>query len=274
MRRKLLAMDIDGTAVRDDYSLGEKSKEAIKLAQQEGHKIVFVSGRRDSDMVSLKDEQWLVDYQILNTGGKILRCKDRKVLHNDLIPPHVCKRLITHCLKQNIQLQIYNGMTWQVTKMTDETLEYAKNVGVIPEIINSLEETDWKYGLEGFMATQDMTDVAAYIDECIPEVYYVSSEPNCIDVMAKGVSKWNGIRLLADMLEICKEDIITVGNYYNDLDMLQHAAVGIAVANAVDDVKKEADFVTEKNNNQDAVAEIITKMLNHDYDVVGEKSNE
>ena len=238
MRRKLLAMDIDGTAVRDDYSLGEKSKEAIKLAQQEGHKIVFVSGRRDSDMVSLKDEQWLVDYQILNTGGKILRCKDRKVLHNDLIPPHVCKRLITHCLKQNIQLQIYNGMTWQVTKMTDETLEYAKNVGVIPEIINSLEETDWKYGLEGFMATQDMTDVAAYIDECIPEVYYVSSEPNCIDVMAKGVSKWNGIRLLADMLEICKEDIITVGNYYNDLDMLQHAAVGISVANAVDDVKK------------------------------------
>ena len=64
------------------------------------------------------------------------------MLHNDLIPPHVCKRLITHCLKQNIQLQIYNGMTWQVTKMTDETLEYAKNVGVIPEIINSLEETD------------------------------------------------------------------------------------------------------------------------------------
>ena len=42
MRRKLLAMDIDGTAVRDDSSLGEKSKEAIKLAQQEGHKIAFV----------------------------------------------------------------------------------------------------------------------------------------------------------------------------------------------------------------------------------------
>ena len=42
----------------------------------------------------------------------------------------------------------------------------------------------------------------------------------------------------------------------------------------MDDVKEEADFVTEKNNNQDAVAEIITKMLNHDYDVVVEKCNE
>ena len=44
MRRKLLAMDIDGTAVRDDYSLGEKSKEAIKLAQQEGIKFYFLCG--------------------------------------------------------------------------------------------------------------------------------------------------------------------------------------------------------------------------------------
>ena len=64
--------------------------------------------------------------------------------------------------------------------------------------------------------------------------------------MAKGVSKWNGIRVLANMLEIRNEDIITVGNYYNDLDMLHHATVGIAVANAVDDVKEEADFVTER----------------------------
>ena len=48
----------------------------------------------------------------------------------------------------------------------------------------------------------------------------------------------------------------------------------LRVCQNVDDVKKEADFVTEKNNNQDAVAEIITKMLNHDYDVVVEKCNE
>lgn len=267
MRRKLLAMDIDGTAVCDDYSLGKKSKEAIRLAQQEGHMIVFVTGRRDIDMLTLAEDQWLVDYQILNTGGKILRCADRAVLSNDLIPPQVCKRLITHCLEQNIQLQICNGLTWQVTKMTDETLEYARDLGVIPEIITSLEETDWKYGLEGFMATQDMEAVAAHIDSSVPEVYYVNSEPDCIDIMRTGVSKWNGIQRLANMLGIDDEDIITVGNYYNDLDMLHHAKVGIAVANAVDAVKEEADFVTESDNNHDAVEEIIIKMLNQEYDV-------
>ena len=59
--------------------------------------------------------------------------------------------------------------------MTDETLEYARDLGVIPEIITSLEETDWEYGLEGFMATQDMKAVAAHIDSSSPEVYYVNS---------------------------------------------------------------------------------------------------
>ena len=117
------------------------------------------------------------------------------------------------------------------------------------------------------MATQDMKAVAAHIDSSVPEVYYVNSEPDCIDIMRTGVSKWNGIQRLANMLGIDDEDIITVGNYYNDLDMLHHAKVGIAVANAVDAVKEEADFVTESDNNHDAVEEIIIKMLNQEYDV-------
>ena len=63
-------MDIDGTAVRDDSSLGEKSKEAIKLAQQEGHKIAFVSGRRDSDMGSLRMNNGLWIIRFLTLGER------------------------------------------------------------------------------------------------------------------------------------------------------------------------------------------------------------
>ena len=51
---------------------------------------------------------WIIRF--LTLGERYYDASDRKVLHNDLIPPHVCKRLITHCLEQNIQLQIYNGM--------------------------------------------------------------------------------------------------------------------------------------------------------------------
>ena len=66
-----------------------------------------------------------------------------------------------------------------------------------------------------------------------------------------------------------------VAETYNDVaTYMQAKNVTLVAKSSGYDVKKEADFVTEKNNNQDAVAEIITKMLNHDYDVVVEKCNE
>lgn len=268
MGRKLLAMDLDGTAVCDDYSMGELTKKALEEAGALGHILAFVTGRRDIDMLTMGEDQWRVDYQILNTGGKILRCSDKAVLYNELIAPDVCKKLICHCLERKLQLQICSGMTWQVTCMTEETLDYAKDVGEIPAVISSLEETDWQEGLEGFMATRDWDSVAAYIDRYLPQLYYVNSEPGCIDIMASGISKWKGVWILAEQLAVPHEDIITVGNYYNDIDMLQHAAVGIAVANSLEPVKAEADFVTQNDNNHDAVAEIISRMLNHEFDVL------
>lgn len=267
MRRKLLAMDLDGTAVCDDYSMGELSKKAIEEARTLGHVIAYVSGRRDIDMLTMGDDQWCVDYQILNNGGKIRRCRDKAVLCNEMIEPEVCRRLIEYCLHNKLQLQIYGSLTWQVTCMTEGTMEYAREVGIIPKVIKSLDETEWKNGLEGFTATSDLEPVSRYMDTFLPQLYYVNSEPGCIDIMAGGVSKWKGVEWLAKHLNIPQEDIIAVGNYYNDIDMLQNAAVGIAVANSLEPVKAKADYVTQNDNNHDAVAEIIDKMLNHEFDI-------
>lgn len=267
MSRKLLALDLDGTAVCDDYSMGEETKKAIAYARSLGHILVFVTGRRDVDMLTMGRDQWCVDYHLLNTGGKIFRCCDKVVLYNELIEPKVCKRLINHCFQQGLQLQIYSGLTWQVTCMTEQTMEYAKAVGVIPKVIHSLEETGWQNGLEGFMASSDWDGVAKFIDAHLPQIYYINSEPGCIDIMASRVSKWNGIVKLAKHLGIRHEDIITVGNYYNDIEMIQYAAVGIAVANSLKPVKEKANYITQKDNNHDAVAEIIFRMLNHEFDI-------
>ncbi|MDD3173549.1 MAG: HAD hydrolase family protein, partial [Herbinix sp.] len=128
MKRKLLAMDVDGTAVRDDYKLGHVSKKAIERARQAGHVIAFVTGRRDIDMLSMGRDGRCVDYLILNNGGKILRCEDEAVLFNDLIDPESCKKLITYCLDNQLQLQICSGLLWKVSCMTESTLEYARSV--------------------------------------------------------------------------------------------------------------------------------------------------
>lgn len=262
MNRKLLAMDLDGTTVRDDYRVGRPSLEAIERAREAEHIIAFVSGRRDIDMLTMnKEEVGCADYLILNNGGKIIRLEDQVVLENELIDTESCRKLIEYCLERDLQLHIVDNLTWQVTKMTEDTMEYAQDVGVIPEIVQSLSTALWKDGVEGFMATSDLEPIRQYIERNLPAMYCVDSEPGCIDIMPSGATKRSGVKKLASLLEVGREDIIAVGNYYNDIDMIKYAGIGVAVANSLPAVKEEADYVTDKDNNNDAVAEIIEKML-------------
>ena len=265
MKQKLLALDLDGTAVNDDYSMSLSSINAIKKAQECGHIVAYVSGRRDVDMLTLGDEKWCVDYQILNNGGKIIRCKDKKIIMNQTIDEETSKKLITFALDNNFQLHVCNGMIWQVTKMTEGTMNYARKVGVIPEVVDSLDKIDY-HAIEGFMATSDLEPIGKYIDENLDNLCYNHSEPGTIDIMRKGVSKWNGVKALADILNIDYKDTITVGNYYNDIEMLENAGTGIAVANSVQEAKDAADYVTKEDNNHDVVKEIVDLMVKGEFD--------
>ncbi len=257
--KKLLAMDLDGTAVGDDYQMGSLTRAAILEIRKRGYVTAFVTGRRDVDMRSMSKENICADYLILNNGGKIIRCKDKEVLYNRKVSRKDCNALIKHCLENHMELHICDGEEWMVNVMTQDTLDYAKELDIFPKSYFTVNEIDCKDGIEGFMSVRDWESVGEYIDRNFKEVVYTLSEPGCIDIMAAGISKWDGIRKLSKLEEIAPEDIIAVGNFYNDIDMIRHAAVGIAVANSPEDVKAIADYVTVRTNNEDAVAEVIEK---------------
>ena len=264
-RRKLLAMDLDGTAVKDDYSMCQSSVSAILKAQEHGHIVCFVTGRRDVDMLSLGEEQYCLDYHILNNGGKIVRCKDREVIVNKTIDNMASKELIEYALDNKLQIHIVNGLIWQVSKMTKGTLDYAKTLGVIPEEFSSIDQISYE-DLEGLMATADLKPIAEYIDNKQLNMSYIYSEPGTIDIMAKNVSKWAGIQELARIENIDIKDVIAVGNYYNDIDMIEKAGTGIAVANSVEEVKQVADYVTKQDNNHKAVQEIVDLIIKGEFE--------
>lgn len=253
----LLAVDLDGTAVGDDYRLKNLDRIAIQKAKEKGFVTAFVTGRRDMDMRSLDKEDYCVEYLVLNNGGKIIRCSDKKVIYNQRIPETECRTLIEYCMKEQLELHICDGSFWAVNIMTDETREYADDIKMIPQRYHNTQDIDMSEGLEGFMALRDFEKIGNYIDTYLSGIIYTLSEPECIDIMADGISKWKGIEIIADVEKIEKENIIAVGNFYNDMDMIKNAAIGIAVANAPEDVKKVADYVTERTNNENAIEEVV-----------------
>lgn len=257
---RLLALDLDGTAVNRQGHLGEETKVALLAARSRGHLVVFATGRRDIDMFSFWPESKYADYLLLNNGGKLIRTADNAVLFNDTIDAETAKTLISHCLSRNWQLHVISGDYWGINKWNDGLQSYIDFLGTAPVRYDALEQTPWQ-SVEGFMATVDREPICAFIEEEGLPLSYTPSEETCTDIMAKNISKWGGLQRLLTLLNLPASRVIAAGDYTNDLPMIRGAGIGVAVANALPEVKAAADYVTVRDCDRDAVAEIIEKFL-------------
>ena len=89
----------------------------------------------------------------------------------------------------------------------------------------------------------------------------VISEPFCVDVMNPQVNKWNGLKELLRRIGMEREDVVAVGDYDNDLEMILQSGIGVAVGNARECVKARADYVTVRDNEAGAVADMINELV-------------
>ena len=256
----LLALDLDGTTVNRQGKLGEKTKAALLDARSRGHLVVFATGRRDIDMFSFWEESIYADYLLLNNGGKLMRADNKQVLFNHVIDPETSRKLVTACLANNWQLHVISGDYWAINKWNDSLQDYVDFLGTAPIRYETLEDTPWQQ-VEGFMATADLVPVCRYIDEAQLPLTYTHSEDNCVDIMTQNISKWGGLQEMMTLLGIKPEQVIAAGDYNNDLPMIRGAGIGVAVANALPEVKAEADYITENDCDHDAVAEIVERFL-------------
>lgn len=81
-----------------------------------------------------------------------------------------------------------------------------------------------------------------------------------IEIVPKGIDKAASIKVLIDKLNIPHENTIACGDGFNDLSMIKYAAVGVAMENAVDAVKENADYITASNND-DGIAKVVEKFI-------------
>ena len=82
-----------------------------------------------------------------------------------------------------------------------------------------------------------------------------------IEVNRKGVSKGAALKRLAEMLNVDIHDTIAIGDNYNDLSMIQTAGLGIGVANTIEGMKKDCDYITQADCDHSAIAEVINRFI-------------
>ena len=268
--KKVLFLDMDGTTLDDNKQLSEANLDALCRAVKAGHEVVITTGRTHSSAGYLREHYGLdrigCRYMIVYNGAAILDCETGKLLYSKTIPVEYAVRMIDAAREEGVYLHSYTEKK-VLTERDDENLAvYLKRTSmeaeIVPDLKKAVDRPPYKLlavevrdpdRLLAFKQNQ-----SSWIKGKV-DMYFSCRE--YLEVVPEGVSKGAALQMFCKMREIPIEHTIAAGDEGNDLSMLRAAGIGCAVANAQEEVKKTADYVTEQDNNHSAVAEIVERFL-------------
>lgn len=253
---KMIVSDLDRTLLRKDKCISEYSKSVINKCYQNGIMIVFATARPERATSHLQMDS-VLSYVIANNGATII--SHGICIQNIPIPQKVHHEL----LAQFVTNSNINGMTVEVGGFVytndKEHKKWSSDADwnpVITDFFKPINEEVCKIAVECASSETILSITNHY-----PEVYVLPNNgENWQLIMHYTSSKFNAISYLSSLTGIAVEDIISFGDDYNDVEMLQKCGVGVAVENAVDDAKTAADFICDTNDN-DGVARFIDKYI-------------
>ena len=258
-RRRMLALDLDGTTFGTGTELSDANRKGLEQARELGTVICFITGRKRLDPILHIGD--LADYFVLNNGGTVIAMPEKEQLYTTLVDRGAMLRLIDFCNgAEDVILHMHSEGYWGVNRMSEELMRLRRRYGVDPVLYHSADDLPFTDS-DGFVVSGNIGRVRTFIEEEKLGLSCAVSDPLTMDVMPGGVNKWRGASYVAEREGIPAADIISAGNYYNDLELIRGAGIGVAVRNAPEDVRTQADYVTEHTHMEDAVAELIDRFL-------------
>lgn len=250
MKYKLVALDVDGTLINDEYRITERTSATIREVSRQGARIVLCTGRAPASTLPLLSELGLEGAVITHNGAATVDSSGPELLHQYAFETDRVERLIEFCRAEGVHLDVNSTFSLYVEQLSEEAREAYRKFYIEPILVEDLRQVREPLVKITMYAGKDVLDrlLAAWPEIGDPMLRPIRSDEYFIDLMHVQASKGNALKALAESWGIAPEGIIAIGNYYNDLDMLQYAGIGIAMGNAPDDVKKSADFVTATNN--------------------------
>ena len=237
---KMIATDLDGTLLRSDKTISERSKGVLSRCRSAGIKVVYATGRGPSARRIAPDE--LFDSQI-SMNGAVARIGN-EIIHRRLIPYESARQVLLACHRRGL-IAASEANDIHYTNF-DLAKKWPGFKGEDFKIVDfSLHDID----AEKLYSFVNNPEDLAVIKNSVPDdLYLIATQDGFIQVMHKEASKSKALMELARIWGIDKAEILSFGDDLNDIDMLEYTGIGVAMGNAVDEVKSAADFVCDSND--------------------------
>jgi Cof subfamily protein (haloacid dehalogenase superfamily) len=269
---RLVVCDLDGTLLNGRKEISERNLEAIREARRKGVVTTICSGRLYS-MIGVYARRLTLDVPfIASNGGAVFDPVERKILHQELLPADEARLLFGFCRQNGLdycalgseggffspggrcvkRFENYNRLAEEAgietipIRLFDDGHENALRTPLHKSLIYRADEGAEAL-VENFLRTREALG-------------YTFSDAVVIDVVAAKVDKGHGVRQLARIMGVGKEEICVFGDYDNDLPMFREAGLAIAMGNACERAKDLADAVTSANDD-DGVANALRKYI-------------
>jgi len=246
----MIVTDLDGTLLRTDKTISERTRTVLKRCREKGIKVVYATGRGGTAERLAPSEYF--DGRITMNGA--IAKVDDTVIYESLIPYKTARPLLTACSKRGMKI------TSEISGM-----HYSNFVvsGLWSNITNFeiVDFTQHEKDAEKIYTPNPTPEDKLLIEKLLPDDLYfvVTADVSGFlgQIMHRDATKAKATAALALYWNISKKEIIAFGDDHNDIDMLKYSGVGVAMGNAVDKVKEAADFIC-LSNDDDGLAEWIT----------------
>ena len=238
---KAIFFDIDGTLVDIRMqSIPQSTKAAINQLRQKGIKVIIATGRSCCDMINLEDLEF--DGYITANGAWCVDSKDR-VIARHLISKESLERLAHYLAKNPFTCTFMTNQGNFVNYMNDIMLSLCEKVNIPLATVKPVEEIIEQdvFQLDAYIDAERETELLTHVlTDCIACRWH----PFFVDINSKDCSKATGMDEFCAYFGIGREHTMAFGDGGNDIPMLAHAAIGVAMGNAKDSTKAAADYVT------------------------------
>ena len=271
MKYKLVAADFDGTLHDSDIpSISNENKQAVRDYIRAGGKFIISTGRMYSSIRPHAVELGLKGEIIAYQGAAIYDIESNELLVHIPIEVDEAVEILRFVESYGIHCQIYYNDVYYSYSENEFTDTYSKYCG-IPLNLTDMPLSEYCHK-NNFSPTKLMViaskDIMSEFYNRTVEKYhgkygFARSSEKFFEITSIKANKGVALDYLSKLYGIDKSEILAIGDSTNDIAMIRYAGLGVAVANAMDELKREADYITDYAANN-AVAKIL-------YDIIEEK---
>jgi Cof subfamily protein (haloacid dehalogenase superfamily) len=275
-RIRLLALDVDGTLVTSENQISEATRAALRRVREAGVEVAIATGRRYRNAQgAIRALGFAVPSVCL--GGALVKGTDGRTLHAQPFEPSefgavaslfrerghtvVAQRdsdrdggadfLLDESVSWNFPTRDYHDRNAEFAEPVERLPEQARDDVLVVGTFGALAELE---RLEHALYRQHQGAFTAHV---MPGFF---NQGYYCEVVPSRVSKWSGLRRLADLMGISRAEICAVGDERNDVSMVAEAGLGVAMGNACEALKQAADWVTGCHD-EDGLVAVVERIL-------------